>query len=588
MLEPQQQPQQHHLSLNRFYSSSSSSSSLKSEVPHIVKYCLIVILLVWVLLVAIFGTLHLIHMKNGNNTKLLHENPHGNYAIHFFKDDDNNKLLQQQQQHQPPCYVSTQIPLDAVRMHSALNGSDNSDNGRGVCGSPYHHYHPSKDSNSTINVTLISDIEQKLFRREEGRYLDNNLEMNDFNALFPSWILFLGSMLSNPLQQKQAVSGEWRNGMSSFVDAGCLYSTDPGHLKRMRTGKCGCLKSDVYPDGENVLSHAATDTFNTFSELTTLYAGVLALHNLFLREHNLIAQQLCETHSHYSDGHIFSIARRKVIMKIQVITYKELIPACIGEELMEQACYKHSTNPFISAEWALAALPAFFSMLPEKLEIRDCDTGQRTGELLHIDEMLDQIPSKNVFNSVTVSEVLISLLKQPAESLDLQVAGSLPTHPIRDFKTDCRHPRGLRRKLACYILKLQLHPDKSDFVGLRWMFYVSPVTKWTDISSDFNTQRRLEDVYGKDGVYEMDLLPGLMAESADISRTMGHTLILMMADQLSRVRNADIFFTYWNMPSEINGENILSTRLRDILIRNTQILPRFLLPEHNAFKIKSR
>lgn len=61
-----------------------------------------------------------------------------------------------------------------------------------------------------------------------------------------------------------------------------------------------------------------------------------ALHIVFLREHNRIAGILAELNPDWPDEKIFLEARQIVTAQLQVITYKEFLPAILGDSAMEE------------------------------------------------------------------------------------------------------------------------------------------------------------------------------------------------------------------------------------------------------------
>lgn len=58
--------------------------------------------------------------------------------------------------------------------------------------------------------------------------------------------------------------------------------------------------------------------------------SLVALHMIFMREHNRLADALHRLNPHWNDELLFLEARRILIAEFQVITYKEFLPAVIG------------------------------------------------------------------------------------------------------------------------------------------------------------------------------------------------------------------------------------------------------------------
>lgn len=95
--------------------------------------------------------------------------------------------------------------------------------------------------------------------------------------------------------------------------------------------------------------------------------SLVALHTVFMREHNRIAGELQNLNPHWTDEALFLEARRILTAIFQVITYKEFLPAVIGEAAMEEFDlvltqgteysydYDQRVDPSITNEFSTAA-----------------------------------------------------------------------------------------------------------------------------------------------------------------------------------------------------------------------------------------
>ena len=107
--------------------------------------------------------------------------------------------------------------------------------------------------------------------------------------------------------------------------------------------------------------------------------ALMALHTLFLREHNRLAGSLLDANPLWDDDTIFQEARRIVSAEIQHITYREFLPAILGENLAENLKltpqvvghfqdYDIDAYPGTLEAAASAALSFGVAMLPSKFD----------------------------------------------------------------------------------------------------------------------------------------------------------------------------------------------------------------------------
>ena len=159
-----------------------------------------------------------------------------------------------------------------------------------------------------------------------------------------------------------------------------MYGSDAERAAALRTFEGGQLKTsegDLLPFNEDGLPNAggtSADLFLAGDVRANEQVGLTAMHTLWVREHNRIAEQLASEQPKASDEQLYQRARAIVIAEMQAITYNEFLPALLGEDaISEYRGYDHRVNPGITNVFSTAAYRFGHSMLSSELLRLDND-----------------------------------------------------------------------------------------------------------------------------------------------------------------------------------------------------------------------
>lgn len=166
-----------------------------------------------------------------------------------------------------------------------------------------------------------------------------------------------------------------------------IYGSSAAHTSALRKNSRGQLLT--YTNSENGQQYMPlTSAPNACQSGAACYrAGdvranaqphLTAMHTLWMREHNRVAEQLTLVNPHWDDERTFQETRKIVTASIQHITYSEWLPTLVGKKYAKKTglelsskgysdVYDESADPTVSNGFATAILPFANSMFSETL-----------------------------------------------------------------------------------------------------------------------------------------------------------------------------------------------------------------------------
>lgn len=117
---------------------------------------------------------------------------------------------------------------------------------------------------------------------------------------------------------------------------------------------------------DTIMTHLKRAFFQPGDGRSNQIITLTALHTIFVREHNRVAEILGELNRHWTDEIVFYETRQIVIAKIQHIVYNEWLPLVVGTETMERfqlnvlasgysTDYDSEVNACVTSEFTSAA-----------------------------------------------------------------------------------------------------------------------------------------------------------------------------------------------------------------------------------------
>ncbi|MBW2551427.1 MAG: peroxiredoxin [Deltaproteobacteria bacterium] len=357
------------------------------------------------------------------------------------------------------------------------------------------------------------------------------------------------------------------NQITHFVDASNVYGSNDVRAAALRTndgtGRLLVSAGDLLPFNSPGLPNAGgTDPslFLAGDIRANEQVGLIAMHTLFMREHNRLAAEIAANDPALTGEEIYQEARRIVGALVQVITYNEFLPALLGPNALTTYWgYKWIANPTIANEFSTAIYRFGHSAL--------------SPTLLRLDASLNPIPEGNlalrdaffrpdrVVNEGGIEPVLRGLASQACSAIDTELVDD-----VRDFLFGPPGAGGF--DLASLNIQRGRDHGLPSYNEARNAMYLTPRASFAEVSSDLNVQTRLASVYAN--VDEIDLWVGTLAEDPFNGGHVGELAFQVIKRQFEGLRDCD---RYWYAESLTPQEkaDVESTTLADVIRRNTSI-----------------
>lgn len=264
---------------------------------------------------------------------------------------------------------------------------------------------------------------------------------------------------------------------------------------------------------------------HTGDDRSSLFVGLTALHTVFIRFHNKMARQLQKLNPHWSEETVFQETRKIVGAYIQVITYKEFLPALLGNQAPQlippYSGYKPELNPGVSNEFAAGAyrlhgmIQEFYPMVDENYRIIN---------RIRFVEGTDSVQKLFSFGTDSVLRGLTTVPSRKPQRITKQVTEEL----FGNFDmSSINIQRGRDHGLRTY----------NDYRDLCKLPRLSSFDNWPEVS-DAAVRERIRELYNHD-VDSIDFYVGGLVEEPVGGSQIGPLFSCIIAEQFTRSRDGD-------------------------------------------------
>ncbi|EFA01243.1 peroxidasin isoform X1 [Tribolium castaneum] len=390
------------------------------------------------------------------------------------------------------------------------------------------------------------------------------------------------------------------NQLTSYIDASQVYGFSEELARDLRdlNSDGGRLREGpIFPNRKPLLPYAGNqgvDCRRNLSESTincfvagdiraNEQAGLIAMHTLWMREHNRVARELKQLNPQWNSDTVYHESRKIIGAAMQHLTYQHWLRFIIGEEGMqllgEYKGYDPTVNPSISNVFATAALRFGHTLINPVLHRLDWDFKPiREGHLpLHkaffspwriVDEGGIDPLLRGLFT-------VPAKIKKPDENLNTALTEQL-------FET--------AHAVALDLAAMNIHRSRDHaipgYIEFRKFCNMTQVDSFEDLTgeiTDRSVLRKLQDLYGHPG--NIDVWVGGVLEDPVKGGRVGPLFRCLLIEQFRRLRDGDRF--YYENPSVFKPEQLVQIKqysLSRVLCDNGDNITRvsknaFVLPE---------
>ncbi|MCY7296305.1 peroxidase family protein [Alteromonas sp. a30] len=359
------------------------------------------------------------------------------------------------------------------------------------------------------------------------------------------------------------------NEITHWLDGSNVYGSDYERAKALRTGdgtgRLKVSKGNLLPFNKYGLPNAGgsgDDLFLAGDVRANEQIGLTAIHTLFVREHNRIADWVRSQNPSMSGEEIYQYARAVVGGQIQKITYTEFLPLLLGPDaLAPYSGYNPKADPSMSNEFTTAAFRLGHSLLNERLLRLDGNLKEIPAGHLRI---RDAFFNPNHILNEGIDVVLRGQAMQQAQEIDVKVVGE-----VQNFLFGNPGNGGF----DLVALNIQRGRDHGllSYNEMRAKLGLKPYEKYSQITSDPNLQERLAKA-SQGNINDLDVWAGGLAEDNFKEAMVGELFFTIMKRQFEALRDADRF--WYESSKYLTDEQrklIWSSSLASILRANTTI-----------------
>lgn len=370
-----------------------------------------------------------------------------------------------------------------------------------------------------------------------------------------------GTSPDNPRQQLNEITG--------WIDASNIYGSTEERATALRLND-GSGKLRTSDGNLLVFNHfglpndggTEPELFIAGDVRANEHVGLTAMHTLFVREHNRLAEEIAMNNPSLSGEEIYQRARRIVGAQMQAITYDEFLPVLLGPDAVESSSprYDSSINAGVKNIFSTAAYRFGHSML-SSLILRLDEQGNEI-EAGHL-QLREAFFSPQKLIETGLEPIFRGFAAQVCQKIDVFFVDE-----VRNFLFGNPGAGGFDLA-ALNIQRDRDHGLPSYNEVRRKLQELEPKRNFSEVTESPEVRSKLIRAYDGD-IDNMGFFIGGLAEDPVPGSLLGELFHTVVTLQFKALRDGDRFW-YERTLSQDELKKVKGIKLADIIRRNTNI-----------------
>lgn len=438
------------------------------------------------------------------------------------------------------------------------------------------------------NLSVPNEFGKSDFLWQWGQFLDHDLGLSDGAAAFgvanipvpaddpdfaPAPYIPFARAIFDPATGEAATPASPReqlNQITSWIDASNVYGSEIERAEALRThhGRMAMDNKYLLPRNTAGFENAngpglvpPEELFLAGDVRANEQVGLAVMHTLFVREHNRLLRDVRKTFPELDDDGIYHVTRKLVGAQMQIITYKEFLPALLGPFAPDTvSTYDPTLSGAVLNEFSVAAYRFGHSAINESI-LRLQKNGKPVSDgPLAIRDAFFNAPLV-LKKRDDIDPILRGLAAQKHQKIDALIVDDL-----RNFLFGAPGAGGL--DLASLNIQRGRDHGVPGYNAMRTQLGLPAIATFADFPAPLEVQIALSDAYASPD--DIDLWVGGLAESAAGGSQLGPLFTEILVRQFTRLRDGDRFwYTRHLSPEELALINGIT--LAKIIRMNTKI-----------------